>query len=314
LPSQIDISIIIINYNEEELLKQCLASILKFTENLSYEIIVVDNGSTVGNLVDVIKEYPSVKLVANEKNLGFAAANNIGFKYAHGKYLLLLNNDTKLMNNIVREVFEFTQKFNTPVFAGCQLLNEDLSNQESVSDFPSLLNNFTENFYLYKVFPKSKFFNKYFQNYHEYNEPIEVDVIRGAFMFCDAESFRRLNGFDDRFFFYSEETDLCYRFKKEGNKIYFLPESKIIHYGGATTDKNLWFKYKNQAIGKIQYYQKHFRGLKYSLAILFHFCGLFMRFVQNGIAGVLLFRKELLIKGFYFLKQMSIYPTNKFKN
>jgi O-antigen biosynthesis protein len=313
LPQSFEVSIIVVNYNEIELLRQCLHSILEFTKDISYEIIVVDNASTVGNVSAITKEFPLVNLVINEANLGFAAANNVGLKHANGKYVLFLNNDTKFTSNVLKDVHNFTDRFEEPVFVGCQLLNADLSKQESISNFPTLWNNFTENFYLYKLFPKSGFFNKYYQNYHEYENPIEVEVIRGAFMFCSTGAVKELNGFDERFFFYSEETDLCYRFKMKGNKIFFLPKSSVIHYGGATTDKDLWFKYKNQTIGKIQYYQKNFRGIKFTLAILFHFIGLFLRWIQNSLIGLVILRKSLLIKGFYFLRQMFVYPQNRFK-
>jgi GT2 family glycosyltransferase len=315
LSSQIDVSIIIINYNEDELLRQCIIPIVEYTKEVACEIIVVDNGSTIGDIDFVTKEFQSVKLIKNKKNLGFGAANNIGTIHAQGKYILFLNNDTKLISNSIKEVFDFAEKkHSNSIFVGCQLLNADRSKQESVFDFPSVWNSFTENFYLYKFFPKSKWFNKYYQNYYDYSEPTEVDVIRGAFMFCPAREIKELNGFDERFFFYSEETDLCYRFKKERKKIYFLPKTAIIHFGGATTDKNLWFKFKNQTIGKIQYYQKHFDGLRFALAILFHFLGLFFRWLQNIIAGLLLFRRDLMIKGYYFLRQMFVYPKNSFKD
>lgn len=308
----IDVSIIIINYNGEDLLKECLSSIYQKTKDLTYEVIVVDNASNDGNIDDVVRSFPEVKLIRNKTNLGFAAANNVGLSHANSKYVLFLNNDTLLIDNVIKKTFDFAEQISNQVFASCQLLNSDRTKQETVVEFPSVWNGLTENFFLYKIFPNSKIFNKYYQNNIELNNPIEVDVIRGAFMLCSTQAVKKLSGFDERFFFYSEETDLCYRFKKNGGQIYFLPQLSIIHYGGATTDKNLWFKFKNQTIGKIQYYQKHFNGIKFPTILLIHWTGLFIRGIIYSFTGILTIRKRLVFKGYYFLRQLTVYPKNRF--
>lgn len=310
----VDVSIIIVNYNTSALLKACIESIYHFTKDISFEIIVVDNASDDFNYEEFVKLFPKVKFIVNEQNLGFASGNNVALSHVKGKYILFLNNDTLLINNVIKNVFEFAESYTQSVFVGVQLLNKDLTKQESVVEFPSVWNGFTENFFLYKLFPKSKVFNKYYQNEINLNQPTEVDVIRGAFMFCPTEEIKKLDGFDSRFFFYSEETDLCYRFKKNGGKIFFLPNEKIIHYGGVATDKNLWFKFKNQTIGKIQFYQKHFSGFRFIVAMKIHFVGLFLRGLLNSILGLLLLNKNIFMKGFYFFKQMFVYPKNVFKN
>ena len=308
----IDVSLIIVNFNASDYLEVCLNSVQKETKGVSYEVIVVDNGSANFNLESWQKKYAGTTFIINNINKGFAAANNDGLKYATGKYVLFLNNDTRLIENTIKRVFDFAEKLSKPAFIGCQLLNDDLSKQESVVCFPDVWNGFTENFFLYKLFPQSKFFNKYYQNNKNWEIPIKVDVIRGAFMFCPANAIKELNGFDDRFFFYSEETDLCYRFNKIGGETYFLPDVKLIHYGGITADKNLWFKFKNQTIGKIQYYQKHFFGIRFTTVIMIHFIGLFLRGLLNTITGIILFRKRMLLKGHYFFKQIFVYPKNVF--
>ncbi|MDQ7815416.1 MAG: glycosyltransferase family 2 protein [Melioribacteraceae bacterium] len=309
---RIDVSIIIVNYNSFEILSECLRSLFKFCIGTSNEVIVIDNASTQGNVESVINNYNNINLVKNKTNLGFAAANNIGLKYAHGKYTLFLNNDTVFLDDSIKKVFDYSESSSENRFVGIQLLNSDGSRQESVVQFPSLWNTITENFFLYKLFPKSILFNKYYQNCFDYNEPVEVDVIRGAFMFCPTEQLTKLDGFDERFFFFSEETDMCKRFKDSGGKVIFYPVSSVIHYSGATADLDMWFKFKNQTTGKIQYYQKHFKGIMFFFAILVHYSGLLLRGFLFAIGGVITANKKLILKGYYFFGQLFVYPKNQF--
>jgi len=245
-------------------------------------------------------------------NKGYAAANNHGLISASGKYVLILNNDVFFRENTVKKVFDFAENAKERMFVGIQLLNADGSKQESVVEFPTVWNAITENLFLYKIFKHSKLFNKYYQNYDDYKGPIEVEVIRGAFMFCPKDELKTLNGFDERFFFYSEETDLCYRFKKLGGKIIFLPNVKLVHYGGAAADQDPWFKFKNQATGKIQFYQKHFRGIEFVAVIIIHWLGLLLRGFLFCLTGIISINKKLIVKGYFFFKQLFVYPRNLF--
>ncbi len=308
-----DVSIIIINYNSTDYLIKCVESIYRFTKEISFEVIIIDNGSNEFDEKKFLSDYQDIRLIKNKNNVGFAKANNKGIDFATGKYILFLNNDTLLTENTIKKVFDYAEKFNLDVFIGCQLLNADYSKQESIVEFPNVWNGFTENFFLYKIFPKSKTFNKYYQNEINYSHPIEVDVIKGAFMFCSSDGIKKLNGFDERFFFYSEETDLCYRFKQNGGKVIFLPNEKIIHYGGVSTDSNLWFKFKNQTMGKIQFYQKHFKGFRFIVVLAIHFCGLFLRGILFSFIGLFTLNKNVLLKGYYFFRQLFVYPKNLFK-
>ena len=210
--------------------------------------------------------------------------------------------------------FNFSENVSDDVIVGCELKNSDGTRQNSIMKSPSLWNSFTENFFLYKIFPKSKCFNKYYQNLLHFNNPVEVDEIKGAFMFCTLSAIKKLQGFDERFFFYSEETDLCYRFKKNGGKIYFFPFNSIIHYEGEIEDKDLLFYHKNLSIGKIKFYQKHFKRIKFCIALLFHYMGIAFRIPLYLLSGLFLFRKQLLKKSMIYLQTLFIYPKNLFKN
>nr|MCU0344129.1 glycosyltransferase [Ignavibacterium sp.] len=158
---EIDVSIIIVNYNSTEFLKDCLDSIEKFTTGINFEIIVIDNNSMTGDFDELLKYHDKITLIKNNVNRGFGAANNQGVKAAKGKYVLMLNNDTILFENSVKKVFDFDESLEGENIIGCKLLNEDKSVQKSVYDFPIFLNVFTSNFFLYLLFPKSKYFNKY---------------------------------------------------------------------------------------------------------------------------------------------------------
>lgn len=309
---KVDVSVIIVNHNSFQLLNETLSSLIEHTKGLTYEIIVVDNNSE-GNVESVTQHYPNIKLIKNNINKGFAAANNQAVIIAIGDSLLFLNNDIKFIENAIKNVFDYAKNINEKIFIGIQLLNDDRSKQESVVDFPSVWNAFTENFFLYKIFKRSKLFNKYYLNEIELTNPTFVDVIRGAFMFCPKDDIVKLGGFDERFYFYSEETDLCYRFRMNEGRVIFLPAVKIIHYGGGATDNDPWFKYKNQTIGKIQFYQKHFRGIKFISVIIIHWIGLILRGIIFSISGIITNNKKLFMKGIYFFKQVTVYPHNQFK-
>ncbi|MCZ6703359.1 MAG: glycosyltransferase family 2 protein [Ignavibacteria bacterium] len=308
-----DISVIIVNYNNIDLLDQCLFTLIEYTKGLEYEIIVVDNNSTDGNIDDILKKYNQIKLIKNKQNIGFAKANNLAIKQAKGKYILLLNNDTYFLENSIKKVLDFARSQNTACLVGCGLLNEDNSIQNSVYSFPSATNIFTSNMFLYKLFPGSKKLNKSFSMNNTVSQPLVVDVVIGAFMLIPRYIFVELEGFDERFEFYHEDTDLCYRFKKKyGNVIYFQ-KTEVVHLGGGTTKKYLWFHYKNRSISIIKFMQKHFTGTKFAIGILSHYIGILIRIPILMIAGIFLPRKAFIQRAIYYIVLLFIYPKNIFK-
>ncbi len=159
LSPQIDVSVIIVNYNAFHLLDECLNSIYAQCINTSNEIIVVDNGSDTGEVESVTRKYPDIILIKNKMKIGFSAANNKALLNVKGKYILFLNNDTKFTRDSIKTVFDYAEKSIEKLLIGIQLLNSDGSKQESVVLFPSVWNGITENLFLYKLFPESKFFN-----------------------------------------------------------------------------------------------------------------------------------------------------------
>ena len=144
------------------------------------------------------------------------------------------------------------------------------------------------------------------------NSTYEVDVITGAFLFGKRKEIAGLGGFDERFFFFNEETDLCFRFKKNGGKVYYFPQTSIIHLKGGTAQKNSWFTQKNQSIATIKFLQKHFVGLNFTLAIFIHYIGIVIRIPVFLLFGSFTFNKDLILRSFYYLKLLFVYPQNVF--
>ncbi|HEX2868922.1 MAG TPA: glycosyltransferase family 2 protein [Ignavibacteriales bacterium] len=309
-----DCSIIIVNYKDYKLIYDCIDSVIKHTSGLSYEIIVVDNSSE-GSEIDRLKEkYLScVQIIKNKENLGFARANNQGIGIARGRYILLLNNDTLFLENSLRKLIDFSESRGNNLIAGCKILNADMTRQVSVWEFDNFLNALSEILFIYKVFPRSRLLNRFYKNYVETTEPSEVDVVKGCFLFCPRDVAEKLNRLDERFYFYMEETDFCYRLKSMGGKVYYFPGTEIVHLDGSSTKSIQWFKFRNQTMAKIQFLQKHVKGVRFFLMAFLHYFGVFLRTFVYLAMGVLSLNKILLKKSFYYLRQLGVYPKNLFK-
>ncbi|MCF8241117.1 MAG: glycosyltransferase [Melioribacteraceae bacterium] len=235
----IDLSIIIVNYNVKEFLQNLFASIEKAAQNLSHEIIVVDNASDDGSRELLDEKYPDVKLIANKKNVGFGVANNQGLEIAKGKYILLINPDTIVKEDTFTSLIKFFENNPDAGMAGCKVLNPDGTLQLACRrSFPGPWVSFTKVAGLSKIFPKSKLFAQYNLTYLDENQSYEVDAISGAFMMMRKETYEKVGGFDPQFFMYGEDLDLCYRIKSAGFKVYYVHETEIIHYKGESTKRS----------------------------------------------------------------------------
>lgn len=236
---QIDLSIIIVNYNVKEFILNAIQSIYKAKNNLNIEIIVVDNNSSDGSPEIIKNTFPEVKVIPNKANLGFAKANNQGIKIAQGKYLLLLNPDTIVQEDTFTTLIDFLEKHPDAGMCGCKILNPDGSLQLACRrSYPSLWVAFTKITGLSNLFPKSKLFGKYNLTYLDENQTYEVDAISGSFMFLRKEVIDKVKGLDEDFFMYGEDLDFCYRIKQAGYKIYYVHNTSIIHYKGESTKRS----------------------------------------------------------------------------
>jgi GT2 family glycosyltransferase len=284
-----DISIIIVNYNSFNLLENCINSIQKFTSNINYEIIVVDNNSADGDIGTVTRKFKKVIIIKNSRNEGFAKANNKGAKKAKGNYLLFLNNDTLFIENTLQILLQYISEQKDRILIAPKLLNKDGSVQHSVYSFQTLWLSFTTYSFLYSIFPRSKYFNRYYLMNRGINEITEVETVTGAFMLFNRDDFMKLGGFDEDYFFYGEDNDLCKRFRDSGGKIIYYPETKIIHLKGGTS-KTDWFHEMHHTQSVLNLFNKHYSILKRILAHILFFIGNLTRGVLLLITSLITFK------------------------
>ena len=232
-----DVSVIIVNWNTKKLLRDCLTSVYEQTMNIDYEVIVVDNGSTDGSTEMIKHNFPQVSLIQNKENRGFAAANNQAIATARGRYVLLLNSDTVVLDKAIEKTLAFADAHTEAGAVGCRVLNPNSTVQTTCFMFPSLLNMLLSSTYLYKLFPKNRFFGREQMTWWLRNDVREVDVVTGCFILVRREAIEQVGTMDESFFMYGEETDWCYRLKKNGWKVMFTPVGQIIHFGGQSAAK-----------------------------------------------------------------------------
>ena len=234
-----DLSVIIVNYNVKEFLQNLLHSIEKSSSNISKEIIVIDNASDDGS-VEVIKEkFPSIKLIENKINFGFGRANNQGLAISKGKYILFINPDCIVSEDTVINMISFFESHTECGLAGCKILNSDGTLQLACRrSFPGPWTSFTKVTGLSNLFPKSRIFARYNLTYLDENKTYEVDAVSGSFMMIRREVYEKVGGFDEQFFMYGEDLDLCYRIQKSGFKVFYVHTTQVIHYKGESTKRS----------------------------------------------------------------------------
>jgi hypothetical protein len=247
----VDVSIIIVNYNTKDMLRNCIDSIMEHTYDIDYEIIVVDNNSNDGSKEMLQSYYPNIKKILNDENLGFAKANNMALYISDGKYILFLNSDTRIEYNVILNMKNIYESIDKCGLLGCELLNKDGLVQQSYFIEFGLLKNFFKQIGITRLY-KTLFMRK--------RGTYKVDWVFGACMFIRKDIVLRLKGFDESIFMYGEDMDLCYRVMKSGYKVLYTNYEHIIHYGGASSEKS--FSDSKRAImvfkGYIYFYSKHF--------------------------------------------------------
>lgn len=247
------LSIIIVNWNTRDLLSDCLSSIYEPALDIDFEVLVVDNDSSDGSQAMINNQFPEVKLTANSNNPGFAIGNNQALRVCSGEYVLLLNPDTIVKSGAIEKLVKFLDDFPEAGAAGARLLNLDGSLQRSAFPKPTVFREFWRLFHLDGLM----YIAKYPMNRWSLNQAREVDILKGACLLIRRIALNQVGLFDEEYFMYSEEFDLCTRLTQSGWHLYWIPSAEVIHFGGQSTRQVAEEMFLRLYEGKIMYFRKH---------------------------------------------------------
>lgn len=261
-----DISFVIVNWNTAELLYNCLNSIKETVRKYEYEIILVDNGSTDNSISVAEKNFPEVKIIKNEKNIGFSRAVNKGIFLSVGKYVCLLNTDTVLLSCAIDNLIIYLNQNEKTGVAGGQLLYEDGRKQNSFDNFPTLITELFNKSLLRFLFPK-----KFPGKLKNHDSPLNVESIIGACMLIKRECIEKAGLLDEDYFFFLEETDWCYRISKAGYDIAFVPSARIIHLQGKSAKKANIKSRVEYYYSRYLFFKKNRQRISFLILFVFNF-------------------------------------------
>ncbi|MCR9134018.1 MAG: glycosyltransferase [bacterium] len=323
--NQADISIVIVNYKVKEYIANLLNSIYKAKRAYTLQIIVVDNNSEDNSIAYLRERYPEVIYIENKENVGFGKANNQGFDIATGKYTLVINPDTLVSEDTLECMMDYMEEHPSCGASGCKILNPDGTYApESKRSVPTIGTAISKVFGLNYLFPKHKILGSYYLGWIDEDEIAEIPVLSGCFMFWRTSVLHQLNGFDERFFMYGEDIDLCYRIQETDFYIAYVPTTSIIHYKGESTRKGdlKYVKIFNKAL--YQFFDKHhssnyshlFRGVIFTaitLRAIFAFFANNLRLI-GLIATDLVLLNISVILGFLIRFQFSLEVITNLQN
>lgn len=229
------ISILIVSFNTKDVLRECLESVQLASTNLAVETIVVDNHSKDDSVKMVRNEFPWVRVIESQENLGFGRANNLAFEAARGRYIVLLNSDAFLQKNTLCLSLEKMQADPSVGLAGGRLIGRDGELQPSARMFPNPLRQLLIISGMADKYAASRFFGQADRTWADPMQPAEVDWVPGAYSIIPASVLHKHGFFDPRFFLYYEEVDLCLRIQNEGYKIMYWPDICVVHVGGESS-------------------------------------------------------------------------------
>ncbi len=262
-----NLSIIIVSWNTRDILAQCLSSIFRHPPTDTFEVWVVDNASTDASAQMVKSDFPAVRLLENYQNIGFAPANNQAIRVADGEYVLLLNPDTEVFAGTFDALLDFLRAHPNVGAVGPKTLNPDGSLQTSCYPFPTLSRELWRLLHLDKIVPYGSY------RMVEWSaHPREVDALLGACMLFPRSVLDEIGLFDESYFMYTEEIDLCYRVQQSGRKLFWVPEASIVHYGGQSTQQIAAEMFLQLYRSKLQFFRKHYgitAGFFYKLILFF---------------------------------------------
>ncbi|MBM2826348.1 MAG: hypothetical protein HW403_412 [Dehalococcoidia bacterium] len=255
-----DLSVIIVNWNVEEYLRRCLSSLWAEKQRkpgLAMEVVVIDNASKDNSCAMVVEEFRWVRLISNEENRGFTAACNQGIAVSQGRYILLLNPDTEVMENSLSMMVEYMGRHRDVAALGPKLLNPDGTVQSSRRRFPSMATALVESTPLQRWLSKLPMLSKFYCKDMSDDEVQDVDWLVGACLMMRQEILTEVGPLDERFFMYSEEMDWCYRAKAVGWRVVYIPSAKVVHHYGRSSAQDMLRRniYFNES--KWKFFAKH---------------------------------------------------------
>jgi GT2 family glycosyltransferase len=250
------VDVIIVSYNSEALIRRCLESLFNDQGHIG-KIVVVDNASCDGT-VGVVRTFVGVELIELKDNSGFSRASNLAFTRTGSDYLMFLNPDCFATGFAVSSLFNRAVMLGDDCILGPRILNADMSLQFSARSFHSLITQFSESFFLFRLFPKSRLFGRYFRQYEDHSVEFEPDWVTGAVMLMPRRLFGAVGLFDERFFMFEEDADLCYRARKLGYKVVYHPGSTFVHCdAGSFGESDDYRRLKMVYSSRLKYYRKH---------------------------------------------------------
>lgn len=257
-PARPDLSVVIVNWNTHDVVRGCLESVLAELRPLAAEVIVVDNASTDGSAGMIAREFPQVRLVANDANRGFAAANNQGMRIAQGSYVLLLNPDTVVLPGAIESTLRYARRHPEAGVVGCKVMTGPQAVQRTCFRFPSPLNTLL---WVSGAAGHLRWSPARRATYGSWGRDSarEVDVVSGVFMLVRREALEQVGPMDEGYFVYAEEADWCYRFREAGWRCVFTPAGRILHVdgGGKSTRQLAVRMYVELQRGHLRFHRRH---------------------------------------------------------
>ena len=280
-----DLSILIVNWNVRDLLRECLRSIAAGRGNLTLELIVVDSASADGSADMVATEFPWVTLIRCAENVGFPRGNNIALARARGRALLLLNPDTIIVGNALPTLLAYLDAHPDVGVVGPQLLNPDGSVQSSRRRFPTVLTGYFESTWLQGLAPG--LLRRYYALDLPDDAPADVDWLMGACLLVPRAVYEQVGGLDEGYFMYSEELDWCRRIKATGRRVVYYPAAQVIHHAGQSSDQAITARHVNFQRAKLRYYRKYHGRAAAAALRLFLLASYAWQLALEGVKGLL---------------------------
>ncbi|MBI5343722.1 MAG: glycosyltransferase family 2 protein [Deltaproteobacteria bacterium] len=292
----IRISMIVVSYNTREITKQCLKSIRDNVRGVSFETICIDNGSDDGTAEMIKKEFPEVVLIESRENLGYAKGNNLGIRRSAGEYVVLLNSDTVILPGAFEGIVKYMEDHPDAGAASPKLLNPDGSIQYCVRTLPDIKTAVFQSLGWHKLFPNNRITARYYRTNLDYDKVLSVDSIGTTCYVVRREALEKVGLLDEGFFMYNVDLDFNKRIKDAGFNIYYLPGSRVMHYGGVSVNRNNVRGLIEQHQGMRLMYKKHYAAKRNILINYFIYAAIFMR-LKTKLLLVFFSKDKRVIKG-----------------